>query len=149
MSVNRAIFIGEISGAPELKVGDDGFPVANFVLTVRRPDGLSAQAKSDTVPCVASRQAADKVQNLTVGSVILVEGRINTRTIDQANGQRQWITDIDARDICLIQKSGSPSPVSAQPTPNILEKSDEPANFNFDDSFPKFDESTIPDEIPF
>lgn len=99
-SLNRVILIGTIEKEPDVKVTTTGDPVANFNIKVQRPDrpdGLASQ--TDTFRVVAWRHLAEKREVLQAGSVVLIEGAVLTRSFEDKEGRRKWVTEIDAKEI--------------------------------------------------
>jgi len=112
-SLNRILVIGECIEAPEAKVTNSGEPFTKLKLSVDRPDrGDGMPSQKDVIPVVAWRNAAEKASHIAPGSVVLADGKIITRTYDDAEGVRHWETEVEAREVKVIG-SGQPGVESA------------------------------------
>lgn len=99
-SLNKIILVGELRSEPDIKATNSGDSVCNFVLTVQRPVRVeNANPGSDDIKVVAWREKAELMKTISEGQMILVEGRINTRSYDNNEGQRVYVTEVEARDI--------------------------------------------------
>lgn len=165
-SLNKIVLIGSIESTPELKATNAGDSVINFSLAVDRPQRADGtQGGTDSIKIVAWREKAEVAANLNQGTLVLVEGRIQTRSYDNDEGQRIYITEVEAReikalvgsDIAGIQTatvSASTAP-TASAAPVIETKTvDDASNFDFTDdsaelsSPPEFG-SEVEEDIPF
>ncbi len=164
-SVNRIVLIGRIKEAPEVKETTSGIPVARFTLVVDRPETQGGTPSGqDAVPVVAWRQSASSAAELSAGELVLVDGRILTRSYETEMGQRRWVTEVESRELkSLVKGSGTPStaPVQAKaPTSSLEPKPFKPVSenefqfdeaFQFDDSLfkAKFPEEELGESVPF
>lgn len=103
--INRVVLVGRLTKDPELRHTASNIPVVSFTVAVNR-----AYAKSDTdqqadyIQCVAWRRQAETInQYLSKGSLVGVEGRIQTRTYDDPNGQRKYITEVLADSVQFLE----------------------------------------------
>ncbi len=98
MYLNKAIIIGNVTRDPELKALPSGAKVCSFSLATNRVWKDQAGAKkeqSDFHNIVAfGRQAETIGQYVKKGSVLLVEGRIQTRSWDGQDGKKNYRTEI-------------------------------------------------------
>ena len=92
--------MGILTDNPDIRVTTSGDALAKFTLSVERPGrGEGFPVQSDVLDVVAWRQSADLAKSFIKGQMVLVEGRIITRTLDDNNGQRKYITEIEAREL--------------------------------------------------
>ena len=61
----------------------------------------------DYMPVVVWGELCDKVSNITVGSVVNVEGRIQTRSYDDKNGNRKYVTEVIAEKLTVVSSIGN------------------------------------------
>lgn len=93
--MNRAILMGRLTADPELRQTPSGLPVAQFTVAINRPVKQGAEPQADFIKCVAWKQTAEFITRyFQKGEMIAVEGRIQVRTYDDRNGQRQYITEV-------------------------------------------------------
>ena len=98
MYLNKAFIIGNVTRDPEIKALPSGGKVCSFSLATNRVWKDQAGAKkeqSDFHNIVAfGKQAETIAQYVKKGSVLLVEGRIQTRSWDGADGKKNYRTEI-------------------------------------------------------
>ena len=98
MYLNKAFIIGNVTRDPELKALPSGAKVCSFSIATNRVWKDQAGAKkeqSDFHNIVAfGKQAETLGQYVKKGSVILVEGRIQTRSWDGTDGKKNYRTEI-------------------------------------------------------
>jgi len=100
MYLNKAIVIGNITRDPEIKALPSGIKVATFSVATNRVWKDKNGAKQENVDyhnvVVFGRQAEVVGQYMKKGSSILVEGRMQTRSWDDAAGVKKYRTEIVA-----------------------------------------------------
>ena len=93
--MNKAILMGRLTADPELRQTPSGLYVTQFTVAINRPVKQGAEPQADFIKCVAWKQTAEFIsQYFHKGAMIAVEGRIQVRTYDDRNGQRQYITEV-------------------------------------------------------
>jgi len=100
--MNKVILLGRLTKDPDIRYSQvNNFKVANFTLAVNRKyvkQGEERQA--DFVTIVAYSKLAEFVEKyLKQGLQICLCGRLQTRTYDDNNGQRHYITEVIAEEI--------------------------------------------------
>lgn len=113
MNLNRAIIVGRVTQNPELRTTPSGQPVCNFSIATNRTwtnqDTHERQEKAEFHNIVAWRRLAEIAnQYLTKGALVMIEGRIETRSWDDASGNKRYRTEIVAENMQL-----GPRPMSA------------------------------------
>lgn len=116
--MNKATLIGRMTNAPELRQTQNGVAVATFSVAVNR---RSNREISDFFNIVAWRGLAETcAKYLVKGQRVAIVGEIQTRTYDDKNGVKRYITEIVAEDIEFLDKpsagTGDNSPVHEQRT---------------------------------
>ena len=99
--MNKVILVGRLAQDPEVRYTQGGKAVASFNLAVNRFGGGSAQKESaDFIPIVAWEKRAEICgNNLTKGSQILVEGRLQIRSYETQDGQKRRVSEVVAQSI--------------------------------------------------
>jgi single-strand DNA-binding protein len=125
VSVNRVILIGNLGRDPELRYTPSGQPVAKFPIATsekwKDKDG-QLQQRTDWHNIVAwGRQAEVCKEYLKKGSPIYIEGRIQSRSYDDKDGNRKYITEIVVNRIQMLGKKGEESPEVETPEPETEE----------------------------
>jgi single-strand DNA-binding protein len=110
--VNKAILIGRLGRDPELKYLPNGTPVANFSLAtserIPSKDGGERQEKTEWHNVVVYSKLAELVnQYLKKGRSAYVEGRIQTRTWDDRDGNKKQRTEIVANVVQFLDSRES------------------------------------------
>lgn len=103
--MNLIVLKGNIATNIELRHTEKGTPVATFNLAVQR---INDREKADFFPIVVwDKQAENINQYCTKGSPILVKGRLQTRSYDNASGQKVRVTEVLAELIEFLSKAQS------------------------------------------
>lgn len=131
--MNKAILIGRICTEVENRQTQSGKTVASYRLAVDRQFKQDGQPEADFLNCVAFGNNGDFASRyLHKGIKIAVEGRIQTRTYDDKDGKKVYVTEIivERQEFCekKAESSGNsngqpvghsaPAPVPA-PAPNF------------------------------
>lgn len=144
MSVNKVILVGNLGKDPELRYTASGTAVVSFSLatTERYKDRDGAQQeKTEWHNIVAWRQLAEICgKYLHKGKQIFIEGKIQTRSYDDRDGNKRYITEIVADQMQMLGRAGDDSGRSNQTTP----QGPEPTVSSFDDP-----QGNPDDDIPF
>jgi len=113
MNLNKVFIIGNMTRDPELRNLPSGAAVASFGIATNRIWKNQQGEKQEEVQfhniVVFGRQAEIVNQYLAKGSLILVEGRIQTRSWDGKDGTKQYRTEIVAERIQFGPRSGQKS----------------------------------------
>lgn len=100
MSVNKVILIGNVGKEPEIRYTDAHVAVAQFPLaTTERgytlQNGTQVPDRTEWHSIVLWRGLAETVEKYVhKGDKLYIEGRIRTRSYDDQNGQRKYVTEI-------------------------------------------------------
>ena len=110
-SVNKAILVGNLGRDAEMKFTGNGFAIARFSIatTDRRKDSKTGDwvEKTEWHRIVLLGKQAESLQDyLKKGKQIYVEGRIETRSWDDKDGQKRYTTEIVADRIQLLGSGG-------------------------------------------
>jgi single-strand DNA-binding protein len=112
-SVNKVILVGNLGRDAELKFTPSGFPISSFSLatTDRRKDkDNNWQEKTEWHRIKLLGKQAESLQDyLKKGKQIYVEGRLETRSWDDKDGQKKYMTEIIADRIQLLGGRGDGS----------------------------------------
>ncbi|HXV22023.1 MAG TPA: single-stranded DNA-binding protein [Desulfuromonadales bacterium] len=110
MSVNKVILVGNLGKDPELRYTPAGAAVATFSLaTSERYKDKSGemQEKTEWHNIVAWRQLAEICGKfLHKGKQVYIEGRIQTRSYDDKDGNKRYITEIVADQMQMLGRAG-------------------------------------------
>lgn len=108
-SVNKVILVGHLGRDAETRFTPQGIAVTSFsVATSRRwKDQQSGDWKEDTNWSDVVLWRAENLANyLTKGKQVYVEGRLQTRTYDDKDGNKRYKTEVVADDVILLGGRG-------------------------------------------
>lgn len=142
MSVNKIILIGNTTQDPSIKTFEDGNKVATFGLAMNErgytlKNGTQVPERTEFVNLVVWRGLAEVVEKyVTKGDKLYIEGKIRTRSYEDKQGVKRYITEVYADNLEML---GSPK---------------ENTQSNFEKESAKVQEradafSTEPDDLPF
>ena len=105
--INKAVLVGRLTRAVDLRYTSNGVAFAGFTVAIDRPfkkEGKEREA--DFINCVMWRKPAENLANYTKkGSLIGVEGRIQTRNYDNQQGQRVYVTEVLAEKFSFLESA--------------------------------------------
>ena len=107
--INNVVLVGRLTRDPELRTTGSGISVATFILAVDRQfTNASGQREADFISCVIWRKAAENFCNFTSkGSLVGIQGRIQTRNYDNKDGQRVYVTEVHVDNFSLLESRNS------------------------------------------
>ncbi len=120
---NRVVLVGRLTRDPELRATPDGMSVARFGLAVKRSS--RDDSGTDFFEVVAFRQLAETIANyITKGTLVLVDGRLQTRTYTDREGVIRKVVEIIADTVRFLERRATeptptyaPTPTTSAPTP--------------------------------
>ena len=104
MSVNKVILVGNLGKDPELRYTPSGAAVATFSLATTNPfKDREGNRATEWHNIVAWRQLAEICgKYLHKGKQVYIEGRIQTRSYDDRDGNKRYITEIVADQMQML-----------------------------------------------
>ena len=131
--MNRTVLVGRLTKDPELRYTPNGVAVANFTIAVNRPfQNQQGENEADFINCVVWRKAAENLANYQKkGNLIGVDGRIQTRSFENQEGKRIFVTEVVAENIQFLEPKSS-KPQSQQQN-NHPQQVGEPVDLPDDD----------------
>lgn len=107
--LNRVVLVGRLTKDPDLRYTSSGIAVANFTVAVNRPfSNQQGDREADFINCVIWRKPAENLANyMSKGSLIGVDGRIQTRSFDGQDGKRVYITEVVADSVQFLESRNS------------------------------------------
>lgn len=147
--INNVVLVGRLTKDIDLRYTSNGTAVGNFTLAVNRKVKSDGQPTADFINCVAWKKTAEIITNYTKkGSQIGIEGSIQTRSYDNDEGKRVYITEVLVQSVTLLDsKSESGNENNKQSSNNTTRT---PSNMGSD----PFDRGSQPidisdDDLPF
>ena len=148
MSINKAILVGNLGKDPELRYTASGQAVATFTLATTdrfKSKGGEAQERTEWHNIVAWGNLAEICgKYLAKGRQVYVEGRIQSRSYDDREGNKRYVTEIVISDMQMLgnrpgeEGGGAARPARAATASSVREPITVPedAPFNPDDDIP-------------
>jgi single-strand DNA-binding protein len=132
-SVNKVILIGNATRDAELRHTTSGKAVSSIRLATNRKVGESEETQYHSVVCWEGLAETTSTY-VKKGDPLYVEGRLQYRTFQDADGQERGVVEIVASDVQFLgrRQTAGPNDAAAEPTP-----------------FPRASDHVSPEEIPF
>jgi single-strand DNA-binding protein len=156
-SVNKVILLGRLGRDAETKFTPSGASITKFSVATNRSskDPQSGEWKEETDWTNIVLWKAENISNfLTKGKMVYVEGRLQTRSYDDKDGKKQYMTEViaEARDIVLL---GGPGEGGSGGGPTRDDSPSQPVSMprrtpaNKPAPEPNFDQGITDDDVPF
>ena len=109
--MNKVFLIGRLTRDPELRYTGNNTAVASFSIAVNRNfTNQSGEREADFINIVVWRKQAENVKNyLTQGSQVAIDGRIQTRSYDDQDGKKRYVTEVIADNVEFLGSKGQSS----------------------------------------
>lgn len=131
MNLNKVFILGRLTVDPQLRATASGQQVASFGVATNRVWTDKAGQKQESVEfhniVVWGRQAEIASKFLTKGSLVFIEGRIQTRAWDDRQGQKRRTTEVIAERLQLGPRPAGTGGAGAAPVSNEPRPQDPPA----------------------
>ena len=106
---NKVTLVGRLGTDPEIKYTQSGTPVATFTLATSEAwtkDGKK-QEKTEWHRIVAWERLAEVCgEYLTKGKLILIEGKLQTRSWEDKEGNKRHVTEVVAQGMKMLESAG-------------------------------------------
>jgi single-strand DNA-binding protein len=130
--------MGRLTRDPELRHTGDGKPVCNFSIAIS--NGYGEEQRTDFINCVAWNKSAEFVEKyFTKGRMIIVIGRIQSRTWEGQDGKKNYATEVVASEVSFGESKKASADENYVPSVGVPEGSES--------EFVPLDGT--PDDLPF
>ena len=156
--MNKVFLIGRLTRDPELRYTSSNIAVATFSIAVDRNfSNAAGEREADFINIVVWRKQAENVKNyMHKGSQVAIDGRIQTRSYDDTDGKKRYVTEVVADNVQFLDSKGSrdaSAPTSApEPSPYDFASQPEPKTTDVkNDPFADFGNNIeiSDDDLPF
>ncbi len=157
--MNKVFLIGRLTRDPELRYTGSNTAVATFSIAVNRNfSNQNGEREADFINIVVWRKQAENVKNyLSQGSQVAIDGRIQTRSYDDQQGQKRYVTEVVADNVEFLgsknsSSASSSSSSSKEPTPYDFAENGSPKGTDVESNpFADFGSNIeiSDDELPF
>ena len=105
--INNVVLVGRLTRDVDLRYTSNGTAYASFTLATDRDfKNQNGEKETDFINCVMWRKPAENLANYTKkGSLIGIEGRIQTRNYENEKGQRVYVTEVLAERFHFLENS--------------------------------------------
>ena len=102
--INRVVMVGRMTRDPELRRTGNGAAVTSFTLALNRNYNSADGQQADYISCVVWNKVAENVDKYcSKGSLVGVEGRLRSRSYDNAQGQRVYVTEVVCDSVQFLE----------------------------------------------
>lgn len=142
--INRVILVGRLTKDPEYRQTPNGVSVATFTLAVNRSfTNSQGEREADFINVVVFRKQAENVSKyLSKGSLAGVDGRIQSRSYENNEGRRVFVTEVVADNVQFLEPKNN-----NQQNNQSQQQGQAPAGnnpFGNDNGINDIDDSTLP-----
>ena len=115
--INRVVLVGRITRDPETQQTNTGIPYVRFTVAVNRPfKDQNGERPADFINCIAWRAQAEFLQKFVKkGNQLAIEGRIQTNTYQDANGNNRQAFDILVESVSNLEPASKNDGYQPQP----------------------------------
>lgn len=119
--LNRVVLIGRLCQDVDIRQTSSGTPVGNFTLAVdrafKKQDGTR---DTDFLRIVVWDKAAEACSKyIGKGSLVAIEGRIQSRSYETQDGQKRTAVEVVAENVRFLDKYGKKEETAEEFDPNI------------------------------
>ena len=112
--INKVILMGRLTRDPEMRHTNSGTPVTTFSIAI--DNGYGDNKRTDFVNCLAWNKTAEFVTKyFTKGKMIIVIGRITTRSWETQDGKRAYATEVVANEVSFGETKSSQQTATQPP----------------------------------
>ena len=153
--MNKVFLIGRLSRDPELRHTTSGMAVCQINVAISRRTGAGREPETDFINVVVwDKQAENVSRYLAKGRQVAIEGRIQTRSYDNNEGKKTYVTEVVASNVEFLGSASDNNRQQSMPEENPFDSApiDEPVGASIDnDPFASFGEKVeISDnDLPF
>lgn len=120
--MNKVMLVGRLTKDVELKLTPNQTQFCGFTVAVdRKFKDANGQRQADFISCLAWKQTAVFIQKyFKKGSRIGLVGSIQTRSYEDQNGQKHFVTEVIVEEVEFVESKseGQPQPQAAEPVQN-------------------------------
>lgn len=107
--MNKAFLIGRLTRDPELRYSSSNAAIVNFSIAIdRQYTNSQGQRETDFINIVAFQKQAENIKKyVSKGSLVAVDGRIQTRNYEDKDGKRVYVTEVVADRVQFLSSNNS------------------------------------------
>ena len=102
--MHRVVMVGRMTRDPELRRTGSGAAVTSFTLALNRNYSSADGQQTDFIPCVVWNKVAENVARYcSKGSLVGVDGKLRSRTYDNAQGQHVFVVEVQCDSVQFLE----------------------------------------------
>ena len=139
--MNKAFLIGRLTRDPELRYSSSNAAIVNFSIAIdRQYTNKDGQRETDFINIVAFQKQAENIKKyVSKGSLVAVDGRIQTRNYEDKDGKRVYVTEVVADRVQFLESRNSNNVSNDSAEVGVT-----PSDFQTDDSVK---ETNVSDDV--
>jgi len=104
--LNKVALVGRLTRDPEVRyTADNQTPIAKFTVAVDRTFKRDGQPTADFIPVIVFGKSAENCgKYIRKGRLVAVSGRIQTRSWDDQDGKRHYVTEVIAEEVDFLDR---------------------------------------------
>ena len=136
--MNKVVLIGRLTRDPDLRYPSSNIPVANFTVAVNRNfTNQNGEREADFINVIVWRKQAENVKKyITKGSLVAVEGRIQTRNYEGSDGKRVYVTEVVADNVQFLETKAQSQNRATMTSNGQFAEMDAPIAQSFESTMP-------------
>ena len=145
--MNKVLLVGRLTAKPELRYTNSNLPYTRFSVAVDGIPGSNGERRTDFINTVAWRKQAENIcQYLDKGSLVSVEGRLQTSNYTDKDGNKRYSMDVQADNVRFLEsKSQTQARSNGTATPYDFQQPSNDINVD-NDPFADFGDSVSIDD---
>lgn len=113
--MNEFVGLGRLTRDPEIRYTPQGKAVANFTIAINRYSKDKSKNEADFIPVIVWGNQAEFIgNNVKKGAEVLVKGSIKTRSYDNKEGNKVYVTEIAAHIVKVFGNKKKVEPNSPE-----------------------------------
>ena len=139
--INRVVLVGRLTRDPaELRRSANNVAVTSFTVAVDNRFARGEERSADFIPCVVFNKAAEFVDlYCKKGSLVGVEGRLQSRSYDDKDGKRVYVVEVVCDNVQLLESKSVSEQRQSQPSTYNQRPQETQRNSNYDSPYTGID----------
>ena len=147
--INRVVLVGRLTRDPaELRRSANNVAVTSFTVAVDNRFARGEERGADFIPCVVFNKTAEFVDlYCKKGSLVGVEGRLQSRSYDDKDGKRVYVVEVVCDNVQLLESKSVSEQRQSQPSTYNQRPQETQRNSNYESPYTGID--IADDDLPF
>lgn len=149
--MNRSVIVGRLTADPQLQTTPNGIATTRITIAVNRMPNANGERVADFINVVIWRkQAENVVKYCSKGTLLAIEGRLQSRSYDTQNGSKKYVTEVIADNVTFLGSKSSSQP-QTQPQVQAVQTVEQVQAVVEEDPFSDFGQEVVirDEDLPF